>query len=459
MAEALQRDPQPRHDCAGLSQGMFPVPGQAHVQRAPATEAAATTDVDEQALVRQWAAESGPNENELTNRVYFRRHPEAAGVPLRPGSPEAAEWVQIRQTVVRTALAKPPEQLAGSAQTTAAATDDQDEKTGDPLSDAMKAGADLIDFALESGGEVIDAVADFFGVGREVVEAGDLQTPATVVDVPTEPDAAAHQRGDTFKDQRDNKSAHVEGSASCSPTSFTMALIDLHGGDEAAVRSRTIELLKERKGNTEYGQTEELVIELLQVVDWPTATAEKPAYFWSPKEWAAWAKKKYGGNYYKDPNAQQYVASLYSATGGGAAEVYSNLYNKEQWAPVITALDAGAVAAAQGGFTGSGHVVDIVSADDTGVTINDPYGLWIKGKSYQITNGGAKVPALSSADREILVRRATKNPELSELYDRSQTESPAPGEGFGAWGKHNFYSWSDVDTVKLGLWISVLRGK
>ena len=114
---------------------------------------------------------------------------------------------------------------------------------GDMLRDAAQAGVDLIDWAVETGGAMIDAVAGFLGVDREVVDAGDVQQPAVVVDVPKETTppaesaAPAHQRGDAYKNQRDNKSAHVAGDVSCSPTSFTMALIDLHGGDEEAVRA------------------------------------------------------------------------------------------------------------------------------------------------------------------------------------------------------------------------------
>ncbi len=311
---------------------------------------------------------------------------------------------------------------------------------------------------------MIDAVAGFLGVDREVVEVGDIQQPAVVVDVPlestppAESGAPAHQRGDAYKDQRDNKSAHVEGDYSCSPTSFTMALIDLHGGDEA-VRGHTIELLKERGGKTDLSQTEELIIELLQVVDWAKATADKPAYFWEPKKWAEWAKNKYDGRYYKDPNAQQYVASLYSATSGEAAETYANAYTRDAWAPVISALAGNAVATAEGAFTSSGHVVNIVNADDSGVTINDPYGLWLKGSGYQITNGAKTVPKLGEADRVTLERRATTNPELIQVYDRFHSTSPPADAGFAAWGQRNFYSWDDVAKVKLGKWISVLRGR
>ena len=125
---------------------------------------------------------------------------------------------------------------------------------------------------------------------------------------------------------------------------------------------------------------------------------------------------------------------------------------------MISALAGNAVATAEGAFTSSGHVVNIVNADDTGVTINDPYGLWLKGQSYQITNGAKTVPKLGATDRATLERRATTNPELTQVYDRFHSTSPPADAGFAAWGQRNFYSWDDVAKVKLGKWISVLRG-
>jgi len=408
---------------------------------------------DEQALVRQWHAESGATENQLTDRVYFRRHPGAEGTRLAPGSPAATEWLDIRQTVVRPALTSAPVDPTSPAPTSTPAPATEP-ATADPIQDAVNAGKDLLELAHQVGGSMIDAVADFLGVGPETVQNADRQQPEVIVDVPPEAPAPAHERGDAFKNQRDNESAHVEAGVSCSPTSFTMALIDLHGGDEETVRARAIELIKERGGNTKYTQTEELIIELLQVVDWKKATTEKPAYFWEPAGWAAWAEKTYGGRYYKDPNAQQYVASLFPKTGGAAAETYAGAYTHEQWAPVIKALADGAVATAQGGFTSSGHVVDVVDATDAGVTINDPYGLWLKGTSYQIKNG-EKAPTLGATDRATLERRATTNPELLAMYERSSSGQAT--DGIDSWGRRNFYSWDDVQTVKLGKWISVLR--
>jgi hypothetical protein len=422
---------------------------------------------DEQALVRQWHADSGANENQLTDQVYFRRHPELQGTRLTPGSPEAAEWLNIRQTVVRPALtapAGPPTESPAESPAPVGPAHPAEEAavSEDPIRAALDAGRDLFEFAHEVGGSMIDAVAGFLGVTSETVQGTDRQQPEVVVDVPPEAavdapqegPAPAHERGDAFKNQRDNKSVHVAAGVSCSPTSFTMALIDLHGGDEGTVRARATELIKERGGNTKYDQTEELIIELLQIVDWPQATAEKPAYFWEPEKWAAWAKATYGGRYYKDPNAQQYVASLFPKTGGSAAETYSECYSREKWEPVVKALAAGAVATAQGSFTASGHVVDIVDATDAGVTINDPFGLWLKGTSYQIMNGD-KAPKLGSTDRATLERRATTNSELLAEYERS-SGGRSPG-GFDAWGRRNFYSWADVQAVKLGKWISVLR--
>lgn len=427
-------------------------------QRAPSTDTTAAPTTDEQALVRQWHTEGAATENQLTDRVYFHRHPEAEGTTLTPGSPAAAEWLDIRRTIVRPALTSTPPSAAGPAPAGPAPADAPapatDPLAGDPIRAALDAGKDLFELAHQVGGSMIDAVAGFLGVGPEAVQNADRQQPEVVVDVPAEAPAPAHERGDAFKNQRDNKSAHVEAGVSCSPTSFTMALIDLHGGDEETVRARALELIKERGGNTKYTQTEELVIELLQIVDWKKATAEKPAYFWEPEGWSAWAEKAYGGRYYKDPNAQQYVASLFPKTGGSAAETYAGFYTRAQWEPVIKALAAGAVATAQGGFTSSGHVVDIVDAGDAGVTINDPYGLWLKGTSYQIKNG-EKAPVLGATDRTTLERRATTNPELVSMYERSS--SGRPTDGIDAWGRRNFYSWDDVQTVKLGKWISVLR--
>lgn len=433
------------------------------LQRNPETSVAQNDAApDEAELVRLWTADTR-NENALTDRVYYHRHPDEAGQALAPGSPGSTEWIEIRNTVVRPALAVPADapvvEPVGPASDTgpAAGTPGEPGFVNDPLGAAWDAGVNLLQWARDTGGQMIDAVSGWLGVGREEVERPPRPQQEDVLDIPIEPDAPAedpapvHERGDAYKNQLANNRAGVAGSGSCSPTSFTMALIDLHDGDEAKVRNRTVELIKERGGKSDYEQTAELVIELLQIVDWDAAYAAKPEYFFATgtgDPWPEWTRKQREGKFYKDPYAQQYVAAqLYGATSGDRTEAYAGLYTREAWSPIIDALTDGAVVTAEGKFT-SGHVVNVVDADDSGVTINDPYGLWLKGSGYQIKNG-SRAPTLNADDRVIFDRRASRNERLAEAL--------AENAAYTAWGERNFLSWTEVDAVKLGTWVSVLR--
>ncbi len=439
----------------------------ARLMRAPATASATATTAPPSEIdrVRAWIAAGETRENQLADRVFFARHPGLVGSRLVPGSDEAKEWLAVRATVVRPALADPTpstppvavptatsEEGAGGGTDGAAPSggmvDDLLTAIGDALAPVVSAGDQLLDEMARIGSGIADWVW-----GEETPADGGQ--PEVVVPVPVEP-VPEHERGDAYKNQRDNESGHVGADVSCSPTSFTMALIDLHGGDEEIVRSQTIALIAERGGSLATGQTEDLVIDLIQRVDWDTATAEKPAYFWSPTTWADWAEQKYDGNYYKDPNAQQYVASLYSGVGGSAAETYANLYTQDAWEPVITALAEGGVATAQGAFTSSGHVVDIIQADDAGVVINDPFGLWMRaGSGYGIPNR-TRATTLTGARKTEFDRRAQVNGVLTATYEAHIADT-ASTETYAAWGERNFYSWADVEDVQLGKWVSIMR--
>src|SRR5690606_5795424 len=151
--------------------------------------------------------------------------------------------------------------------------------------------------------------------------------PTANLDEP-EPEAEAsvgsEQADDAaYLNQIDNESPYSEGTAQCSPTSFTMQLIGVYQGDVEAVKARAREILDERGERSDYEQPEDLIIEILQTTDWDKACAEKPSFFWSPRTWAEWAAKKYQGKYYKDPNAQQYVASLFDAVGNTGEQTFS----------------------------------------------------------------------------------------------------------------------------------------
>ncbi|MGE4028661.1 MAG: hypothetical protein AB7I08_00370 [Thermoleophilia bacterium] len=430
------------------------------LMRAPATAPAAApaSEIDR---VRAWIAAGETGESRLTDRVFFERHPDLVGARLVPGSDQAKEWLAIRATVVRPALADPTPSappVAPTATPEEGMGDGGASQPGGIVEGVLTAIGDALAPAVSAGDQLLDEMAR---VGSGIADwwwgetPADTREPEVVVPVPVEPEPQ-HQRGDAYKSQRDNESAHVGGDVSCSPTSFTMALIDLHGGDEESVRSQTIALIAARGGSLATGQTEDLVIDLIQRVDWDQATADKPAYFWDPTNWADWAEGKYGGNYYKDPNAQQYVASLYSGVGGSAEDTHAHIYTQAAWAPVITALAEGAVATAQGAFTSDGHVVDIVQADDAGVVINDPFGLWLRaGSGYGISNG-TRAKKLTSAMKTEFDRRAQVNGTLTATYEAHIADTSSD-EVYGAWGERNFYTWADVEDVQLGKWVSILR--
>lgn len=286
------------------------------------------------------------------------------------------------------------------------------------------------------------------GPGLVSAEGGGASVPAAAEEEKQAP-PEVEEAGPAYLSQRDNESTYGSGDVQCSPTSFAMQLVNVYKGDVEAVKTRARAILAERGKSVDYTQLEDMLIEILQTTDWKAATAEKPSFFWSPKGWAAWAASKYGGIYYKDPNAQQYVASLFDGVGNTGADTYSNLYTYAAWAPVIAALGSGAAVTGQGAFTASGHVVSIVSADASGVIINDPYGLYVE-KGYYLRNGEAPRVSLGSAGLEVMKRRAKLRSDVVPAYDGSK---PLPN-----WGEQNYYSWADVTAVQLGKWLSVLKG-
>ncbi|MFK7930084.1 MAG: hypothetical protein AB8H79_17955 [Myxococcota bacterium] len=325
---------------------------------------------------------------------------------------------------------------------------------------AVQGGKAAVESGLETGSDIFDAIATaIVGDETQAVEGetkSEVDLPGKEEAAPAEEaieDAVEHADDPTYKDQRDNESAHVGGDASCSPTSFAAALID-SVGDETAVRTRAIELINERGGKSDYAQTEELIIELLQVIDWSAACSASPAFFWNGKDWATWAKRTYGGAYYKDPYAQQFCASLFSGMSSEGGEIYGEIYDAADWGPVFDALDQGANVTAEGGkMTGSGHVIRVLEADESGLLINDPYGLWVHAGFY-IRNGADNLPD-AGGDWPTFERRTGRNTDLREQWFdyEEQGENWTP---YAQWGEKNWYSWADASEAGIGKWVSVL---
>jgi hypothetical protein len=81
--------------------------------RAPATE---------QQFVQSLIATGNRDENSLTNKVFYRRHPELNGQPLSSSQPNfsslSKEWISIRDGIVRPALRSPGSTNPGVAPST-----------------------------------------------------------------------------------------------------------------------------------------------------------------------------------------------------------------------------------------------------------------------------------------------------------------------------------------------------
>lgn len=310
---------------------------------------------------------------------------------------------------------------------------------------AVDTGKGLLAGALDVGNEVVDVGAESVGwdwiVDEDIGQTEQGTAPETVVDVPAQEEAPPQVDDSVYKDQIDNESPYVPGHSSCSPTSFTMALIALHGGDEASVRAQTVALLEEVGGKTDYEQTEELIIELLQKTDWAKAYADHREFFWGG--WLTGDKNVKAGNYYKDPYAQQYLASKYTGASLDGAE-FTNIKKQSDWDEVQATLEAGGQATAEGDFTEAGHVVQITEVDGSGITINDPYGCWMGG---YISNGSF-APPMGPTEEAVFERRTSKNPRLITIAES--------GERYDAWGEANFYSHAEAESLNLGKWVSLL---
>jgi hypothetical protein len=78
----------------------------------PSTPSARSKSVSEADIVKNAIAGGDRNENSLTDKVFFKRHPELGGKPLTTSMPGfstlSKEWLTIRDTIVRPILQAPP---------------------------------------------------------------------------------------------------------------------------------------------------------------------------------------------------------------------------------------------------------------------------------------------------------------------------------------------------------------
>ncbi len=103
----------------------------------------------------------------------------------------------------------------------------------------------------------------------------------------------------------------------------------------------------------------------------------------------------------------------------------------------------------EGAFTDAGHVVSIIAADASGITINDPYGLYVE-SGYYLRNGEKPRSSLEASGMTVLKRRAALRSDVLPAYEKI--------EALPNWGESNVYTWTEVAKVQIGKWLSVLGG-
>lgn len=278
-----------------------------------------------------------------------------------------------------------------------------------------------------------------------------LAASSNAADTPSR--CATHASGAAYADQHANAYRDVPGSVTCSPTALAMALTDGCGREHETV-ARLRERIREFGGDPSYERSAELVMELARVIDWPAAVAARPTFFPHPADWAAWASATYGTKIDKDPNAQLYIASLVWGVDNDSSELYAHVHTRGEWQPVMDALAQGAKVTAQGAWTNGGHVVHVVSADEHGIVVNDPNGMWVGGAYLRNGEPMSNATTREASWAEEARLRAHRSPEVSAHVDALLDGGDV--NGFAAWGQHNFYRWSEVAAIPVGTWVNVL---
>lgn len=157
------------------------------------------TDQAAEAEVKKHIDAGERNVNSITDRLFYRLHPELAGKKLKPGSEGAQTWIFLRDSFVAPAVREAPEAHATLAPAQVAEA---------PAAPAQPAPA---------------------------------PAPAAPAPAPTRQHEADQAGGNVYRTQNDN--LYMAG-GTCNMTSLTMALLDMTNGDEMVVKTKAGEALR-----------------------------------------------------------------------------------------------------------------------------------------------------------------------------------------------------------------------
>ncbi|HEX5416323.1 MAG TPA: hypothetical protein VFZ25_11700 [Chloroflexota bacterium] len=373
----------------------------------------------------------GIDVNHLTNELFWLEHPELRGQKLRPGTPEAARWLRIRDEVARPLLR--PKQSAGPSGGGAAGGDASAQPPG------MAPAAQVAAESASGKGEAAD------GSSRAGTD-----------------DKYFTQNVGHYQDTSDAGKPRIwlygsSGANVCNMTSLTMGLVSIAG--EPEVRAKLIAKL--RSGGMHAGASvrvggkwlplaealdDSKVVDRIETIDLVTAVAIG----------------KQGG--YGDVTNAKTIARVAQDTGLATAEVATGKVHLSD--PTVRESAARMLAAGKRVIAGTvNHYVYLVEIRDDGAIVHDPAGARVTpgldGKLF-LHQGGAQSIAreffgMDAGRRETALRRVSTNPkaasvvnELPRLADLPQKDRAAALQTLErahpeeiATGAANFYATSE----------------
>lgn len=469
-------------------------PGAGAAAALPAV-AATPSAADEQAFVAGLIAAGTRDENALTDQVFHRRHPELGGQRIAAGSDGAQEWVRIRNTIVRPALAAPPKEAPVAAPAPPA---------GNPAAAESAEAAvpaeepTLVESAMSAGGALVDAIENAAEQAWDWLTGGDAPPADGGAAAPEQPaagagpSAPAQETPDApagevdsaaFESQLDNDffgeagvgettkdKANVKPENECNVTSLSMQLQTL-AGDKAAVRQAVCDLLEQQYGQSvsaedrgDGTQIEDLLLRRFFLPDWASGkkwrevsdAGTKPFYKGWYQEMEAnpdftqVREKKFHQIVY----CMQYVAKELSRWIPVGETVAGGGTGPDTFAALKKVIDEGGSVQLGTKLTG-GHVVLLVDVLGDGIVINDPYGLALKaGSKNYILNGASRETAEAKLaavdpDRALLATRTRLRSDLARALAEGATDPLPPNPG-----EHVFFTFEEAASWQIGKWNS-----
>lgn len=465
----------------------------------PASAGSAATPpsaADEQAYVAEQVAAGSRDENALTDRLFHRRHPELGGQRIPAGSDGAKEWVQIRNTVVRPALAAPPQDAPVAAPAPAA---HGPAAAGTAETAAPAEEPSLVETAMSAGGAIVDAIENAAEGAWDWLTGGDTPPADSSAAVPAQPAAGTEptapdvpdgeapvdgeEGGAAFESQLDNDffgeagvgettkdKADVKPENECNVTSLSMQLQTL-AGNKAAVRQAVCDLLEQQYGQSvsaedrgEGTQIEDLLLRRFFLPDWASGkkwrevsdAGTKPFY----KGWYQEMEANPDFTQVRDKKfhqivyCMQYVAKELSKWIPVGETVAGAGTSPDTFADLKKVIDAGGSVQLGTKLTG-GHVVLLVDVLDDGIVINDPYGLALKaGSKNYILNGASRETAAAKLatvdpDRALLATRTKLRSDLAQALAEGATDPLPPNAG-----ERVFFTFAEAESWQIGKWNS-----